>query len=214
MLTAHRSLLIAELKTYNDMELTREFVKSLPKAELHCHLDGSMRLSTILELAKEQNVNLPTDDPKKLESMLKVGMDCPSLEVYLKAFDITCSVLQTYDSLVRATYELAEDCAAENVWYLEIRFSPILHVNKGLKLTEVIDAVLEGKAKAERDFNIKVGIIVCGLRHSTPETSLLLAELAVAYKNRGVVGYDLAGAEDGFPAKEKTSTWMGFPVCS
>ena len=128
------------------MELTREFVKSLPKAELHCHLDGSMRLSTILELAKEQNVKLPTDDPAKLESMLKVGMDCPSLEVYLKAFDITCSVLQTYDSLVRATYELAEDCAAENVWYLEIRFSPILHVNKGLKLTEVIDAVLEGKA--------------------------------------------------------------------
>ena len=127
------------------MELTREFVKSLPKAELHCHLDGSMRLSTILELAKEQNVKLPTDDPKKLESMLKVGMDCPSLEVYLKAFDITCSVLQTYDSLVRATYELAEDCAAENVWYLEIRFSPILHVNRGLKLTEVIDAVLEGK---------------------------------------------------------------------
>lgn len=184
------------------MELTREFVQSLPKAELHCHLDGSMRLSTIIELAETQNVKLPTDDPAKLESMLKVGMDCPSLEAYLKAFDITCSVLQTYDSLARATYELAEDCANENIWYLEIRFSPILHVNKGLKLTQVIDAVLDGKAKAERAFNIRVGIIVCGLRHSTPEISLLLAELAVAYKNRGVVGFDLAGAEDGFPAKD------------
>jgi adenosine deaminase len=182
--------------------LTREFVESLPKAELHCHLDGSMRVSTIIELAKEQKVKLPKETAEELTEILAVGMNCKSLEEYLKPFDITCSVLQTAESLIRATYELAEDCAKENIWYLEIRFSPILHINKGLKLTQVVDAVLEGKKKAEKAFNIKVGIIICGLRHITPSISLTLAELAVAYKNRGVVGFDLAGAEDGFPAKD------------
>ena len=184
------------------IELTRDFIHSLPKAELHCHLDGSMRVETILELAKEQGVKLPKDNYEELSKYLAVGMDCKSLEEYLKGFDVTCSVLQTKESLIRATYELAEDCAKENIWYLEIRFSPILHIQKNLKLTQVVDAVLEGKKIAERDFNIKVGVIVCGLRHTSPEVSLTLAELSVAYKNRGIVGFDLAGAEDGFPAKD------------
>jgi len=183
-------------------ELTREFIHSLPKAELHCHLDGSMRVETILELAKEQGVKLPKDNFEELSGYLAVGMDCKSLEEYLKGFDVTCSVLQTKESLIRATYELAEDCAKENIWYLEIRFSPILHTEKNLKLTQVVDAVLEGKKMAERDFNIKIGVIICGLRHTSPELSLTLAEVSVAYKNRGIVGFDLAGAEDGFPAKD------------
>ncbi len=184
------------------IKLTKEFVQSLPKAELHCHLDGSMRVETIMDLAKQQNVKLPKDNIKDLTNYLAVGMECKSLEEYLRPFAVTCSVLQTKESLIRATYELAEDCAAENIWYLEIRFSPILHIEKGLKLTQVIDAVIEGKIKAEKKFDMKIGIIICGLRHTTPETSLTLAELAVAYKNRGVVGFDLAGAEDGFPAKD------------
>lgn len=184
------------------IELTREFVHSLPKAELHCHLDGSMRIETILELAKEDNVELPTMDKKKLEQILVVSEECQSLEEYLRAFDITCSVLQTPRGLTRATYELAEDCARENVRYLEIRFSPILHIHRGLKLTQIVDAVLKGKVQAERDFNIKIGIIICSIRHMDADTSLTLAELAVAYKNRGVVGFDLAGAEENFPAKD------------
>ncbi len=183
-------------------KLTREFIKSLPKAELHCHLDGSMRVETIIDLAKQYKVKLPKDNVDELRKYLAVGMECQSLEEYLRPFDVTCSVLQSKEALIRATYELAEDCFNENIWYLEIRFSPILHINKGLKLTEVIDAVLEGKYKAEKKFDMKVGIIICGLRHTTPDVSLTLAELAVAYKNRGVVGFDLAGAEDGFPAKE------------
>jgi adenosine deaminase len=183
-------------------KLTYEFIKSLPKAELHCHLDGSMRVETIIDLAKEQKIKLPKDTVEELTSYLAVGMECKSLEEYLRPFDVTCSVLQTKESLVRATYELVEDCAKENIWYLEIRFSPILHIDKGLKLTQVIDAVLEGKKKGEKSFDVKVGIIICGLRHTTPLISLTLAELAVAYKNRGVVGFDLAGAEDGFPAKD------------
>ncbi|MBI9066551.1 MAG: adenosine deaminase [Salinivirgaceae bacterium] len=188
-------------------KLTREFVHSLPKAELHCHLDGSMRVDTILDLAKQNKVKLPKDNLEELTEYLNVGMDCQSLEEYLKVFDVTCSVLQTKEALIRATYELIEDCAKENIWYLEIRFSPILHIDKGLKLTQVIDAVIEGKHKAEKEFNTKVGIIVCGLRHTTPEVSLTLAELSVAYKNRGVVGFDLAGAEDGFPAKDHKSSF-------
>lgn len=184
------------------MELTREFIKSLPKAELHCHLDGSMRVKTILELAQEQGVELPKKTEKSLNDYLAVGMNCQSLEEYLRPFAVTCSVLQTKASLVRATYELAEDCANENIRYLEIRFSPILHIEKGLSLPQVVDAVLEGKKNAEKKFNIKIGIIICGLRHTTPQVSMTLAELSVAYKNKGVVGFDLAGAEDGFPAKD------------
>jgi adenosine deaminase len=114
------------------VQLTREFIKSLPKAELHCHLDGSMRVDTIIELAKKNQVKLPEEDPEKLRQILEVGAGCKSLTEYLRPFDITCSVLQTREALERATYELAEDCAEENVRYLEIRFSPILHVEGGL----------------------------------------------------------------------------------
>lgn len=183
-------------------KLTKEFLHSLPKAELHCHLDGSMRVETIIDLAKKQGVKLPESDPKKLEKLLIAGPWCDSLVDYLKAFDITTSVMQTSEALRRATYELAEDNAAENVRYLEIRFSPILHTNGGLNLTDVIDAVILGKEQAEKAFNITIGIIVCGLRHFSAEKSLTLAELTVAYKNAGVVGFDLAGAEENFPAKD------------
>jgi adenosine deaminase len=183
-------------------KLNYEFLKSLPKAELHCHLDGSMRPKTIWELAQKYKVKLPVDSEEKLAAYLQVGENCKSLEEYLKPFAVTTSVLQWQDALHRATYELAEDNAEENVRYLEIRFSPILHQDKGLKLTEILDAVIEGKRQAEKDFNIVIGIIICGLRHTDPEITLKLAELTVAYKNRGIVGFDLAGAEINFPAKD------------
>ena len=184
------------------IKLTREFVKSLPKAELHCHLDGSMRVETIIDIAKKENVKLPTTDIKKLRKILEPGIECKSLEEYLRPFDITAEVLQTEESLTRATYELAEDAAEENVRYIEIRFAPLWHIKKGLSLSRVVEAVIEGKRKAEKDLEIKIGIIICGIRHTSPEDSLKVAELAVAYKNRGIVGYDLAGAEKDFPAKD------------
>jgi adenosine deaminase len=182
-------------------KLTYEFVKGLPKAELHCHLDGSLRISTIIELAQQQKIELPSQDPEELRKHLEVDINCPSLEVYLKPFEITVAVLQTSESLKRATFELAEDCVAENVRYLEIRFAPILHMRNGLTLVDVVNAVLKGKEQAERAFDIKIGIIICSIRNNNPEESLIVAELAVAFKNKGVVGFDLAGAEDGFPAK-------------
>lgn len=183
-------------------ELTYELVKKLPKAELHCHLDGSLRVETIIDIAAKEGIELPSADPVKLKSILAVGPECPDLETYLKTFDITCSVMQSSEALQRVTYELAEDCAEENVRYLEIRFAPVLHTERGMKLVEVISAVLKGKELAERKLNIKIGIIICSLRHNNPEESIIAAELAVAFKNKGVVGFDLAGAEKDFPARD------------
>lgn len=183
-------------------EFSYDFLYSLPKAELHCHLDGSMRVDTIIELAQKYNVELPKNSKKELQAYLEVGDDCKDLVDYLKAFTVTASVLQHKEALTRATYELCEDASKENVRCLEIRFSPLLHVEKGLSLDEIVEAVLEGKNNAEKDFNIIVGIIICGLRSTPPKKSFELAQTTVKYKNKGVVGFDLAGPEENFPAKD------------
>ena len=182
--------------------VTEELLHALPKTDLHCHLDGSMRLKTILELAEQQKVKLPADNEEALARAIHMGEVCQSLEDYLVAFDVPLSVLQTAESLYRSAYELAVDAAAENVRYLEVRYSPALHLKKGLKMTTIIDSVLEGLRVAKRETGIKYGVIVCGIRHINPQTSMRLAELSVAYKNRGVLGFDLAGAEASFPAKD------------
>ncbi|XXF79571.1 adenosine deaminase [Myxococcaceae bacterium GXIMD 01537] len=184
------------------LAVTEELLHALPKTDLHCHLDGSMRLRTILELAEEQKVKLPADTEDGLAQAIHMGQICKSLDEYLVAFDVTLSVLQTAEALYRSAYELAVDAAAENVRYLEVRYSPALHLQKGLKMTTVIDSVLEGLRQAKRETGIKYGVIVCGIRHINPQTSMRLAELSVAYKNRGVIGFDLAGAEASFPAKD------------
>ena len=184
------------------MDFTRDDILKLPKTDLHLHLDGSLRVSTIIELAKEQKVELPTFDEEELKNQLVVPVDCPSLEAYLKPFDTTLSVLQEKYALERVAYELAEDCAKENVKLMEVRYSPILHQNNKMKLTEIVDAVLLGLKRAEKDFDIRTGVIVCGMRHIEPEVSLRLAEVSVAYKYQGVCGFDLAGAEANFPAKD------------
>ncbi|MDR0965678.1 MAG: adenosine deaminase [Myxococcales bacterium] len=182
--------------------VTEELLKALPKTDLHCHLDGSMRLKTILELAEEQKLKLIADTEDGLAEAIHMGQLCKDLEDYLVAFGVTCSVLQTEAALYRAAYELAIDAAEENVRYIEVRYSPVLHQNKGLKLTQIVESVVEGLRAAEHERDIQCGVIICGLRHMSPATSLRLAELAVAYKNRGVIGFDLAGAENDFPAKD------------
>ncbi len=181
--------------------IDESFVRAMPKADLHCHLDGSLRLETILELASETGVRLPTKDKDELRDLLHCGKLCDDLIDYLKAFDITCKVLQTEEALSRAAFEVAEDSARENVRYLEVRYAPILHTNRGLRLDQIVQAVLDGMQRAEREYDIRTGLIICGIRNMTPETSLRIAELAVAFKNRGVVGFDLAGAEYDHPAK-------------
>jgi adenosine deaminase len=181
--------------------LPLSFIEALPKTDLHVHLDGSLRLETILDLARKDEIDLPADDPDGLRRAMHLGENCGSLVEYLKAFDVTLRVMQTEDSLTRIAYELAEDAARENVRYMEVRYAPMLHTRRGLKLTSVIEAVLEGLRAAQKDHGIEAQIIVCGIRNISPESSLEMAELAVAYKNRGVVGFDLAGAEYDYPAK-------------
>jgi len=122
--------------------LTLEFIERLPKTDLHCHLDGSLRVTTILDLAQKQKIKLPAEDPEKLFKLVYAGERCRSLEDYLKGFDITLSVMQTEEALYRTAYELAEDCARENVRYLEVRYAPMLHTRPGLRLTQVVEAVL------------------------------------------------------------------------
>lgn len=183
--------------------MTRDDLLAWPKAELHCHLDGSLRLSTLLDLAREQGKLsiLPAADEGGLREALVAIDDSPTLEAYLAWFQYSLPVMQTSQALHRIAYELAEDCDAENVRLLEVRFSPILHTNESLGLQDVIDAVHGGLQAAERDFGIRTGIIVCGLRDRLESTSLQLAELAAANKGQGVIGFDLAGGESGNPAK-------------
>lgn len=181
--------------------MSEELLRALPKTDLHCHLDGSVRLGTLLELAEKQGVRLPGTTPEALARAIHMGETCESLEDYLTAFDVTLTVLQTEDALCRVACELALDAAAENVRYLEVRYSPVLHTRRGLKPTAIVDAVLEGLRSAERQAGIRSNVIICGIRHMDPQTSIRLAELAVAYKGKGVVGFDLAGAEEGHPAR-------------
>ena len=184
------------------MKITHALLKRLPKVELHCHLDGSLRVPTILDLAKKDKVALTTSNSYELSKLLVIGKTRGSLEDYIKRFDITLSVMQTPQALSRTAYELIEDVSKENVRYIEIRYSPILHTEKGMTMGESVEAVRNGLKRGQKDFGVKSGIIVCGIRNISAAASLKLADLTVRYKNKGVVGFDLAGAEENFPAKD------------
>ena len=192
-----------QLKNPATILLTREHLMSWPKAELHCHLDGSLRLSTLWEEAGRQGKRslLPADSLEALEEHLEEVDRSDSLEAYLSWFRYSIPVMQSARALTRIAYELAEDNAQENVRYLEVRFAPILHREEGMTLEAIVEAVLEGLALAERDLGIKTSLIICGLRDRFESASLRQAELAVQYKNHGVTAFDLAGGEAGHPSK-------------
>ena len=174
-------------------------LRQLPKAELHCHLDGSVRPTTLLELGREARVQMPKHTPEELAEFMRVD-DARTLEDYLRRFDVTVSVMQTEDALERIAYELAEDAAEDGVRYIEVRNAPILNVVRGLTLVQAIEAPLRGLRRAEKEFGVIGRFIVCALRNFTPEDSLAMAQLAVEFKNEGVVAFDLAGGEKGNPA--------------
>jgi adenosine deaminase len=188
--------------------LPLEFFQRLPKTDLHVHLDGSLRLETILDIAHKDGIDLGARDEASLRAAMRLGENCGSLVDYLKAFDITLQVMQTEESLYRIAYELAEDAAKENVRYMEVRYAPMLHVRRGLRLTSVVEAVLAGLRAAQKQHDIESNVIVCGIRNISTNTSLEMAELAVAYKNRGVVAFDLAGAEYDHPAKHHKAAFQ------
>jgi adenosine deaminase len=130
------------------MRLTSRIIERLPKAEIHCHLDGSLRPKTVLELADAQGVKLPTHNIARLTRILQAGRRTRNLGEYLKIFDVTLSVLQERDALYRVASELAEDAAAENVRHLEVRYSPVLHRRKKLAWEQIVDPVIAGLADA------------------------------------------------------------------
>lgn len=179
--------------------IDREVLRRIPKAELHCHLDGSVRPQTLLDLGREQGVAMPRGDAESLRDYMLVK-DARHLEDYLARFEVTLSVMQTEAALERIAYELAVDAAAEGVRYIEVRYAPVLNVRQGLELGAVVEAPLRGLARAERDAGVVGRLIVCAIRNMPTATSLELARLAVEYRGRGVVGFDLAGGEAGNPA--------------
>ena len=184
----------------SDGSLNREILRRLPKAELHCHLDGSLRPQTMLDLAREAGIAMPAPDAESLREYMIVR-DARNLEEYLERFEITLSVMQTAPALERIAYELAEDAANDGVRYIEMRYAPVLNVRGGLSLEQAVEAPLRGLARAQQELGVHGRIIICALRAMPPAISHELAELAVAYKHRGVVGFDLAGGEKGHPAR-------------
>ncbi|NQT61120.1 MAG: adenosine deaminase [Bacteroidetes bacterium] len=182
--------------------VTKEIIKKIPKVELHDHLDGGLRPQTIIELAKEYQIDLPADNPVDLAAWFHRGAEQKSLPLYLETFAVTVGVMQTRKALERTAYESIVDLAAENVVYTEIRFAPRLHLAGDLNLEEVVSSVLRGLQRGKNETGTSFGLILCAMRNQDPKNSLDIAELAVAFSDRGVVGFDLAGDESGHPPKK------------
>lgn len=176
--------------------LTRDLIARLPKAELHVHLDGSLRPETMLDLAGQAGIALPADEPGALRRHMLVD-DARDLEEYLARFDLTIQLLQTAEAIERVAYEMVADARADNLRYLEVRYCPLLSTRGGLSLDEVVAAERRGLARGEAEFGIRTGIINCSLRHYTPAQSIELARHSVRCRDQGVVAFDLAGGEAG-----------------
>ncbi len=180
--------------------VTEEMLKKIPKVELHDHLDGGLSPETIIELAAEFKVDLPAEEPEALMNWFHRGADRKNLGLYLEGFAYTVAVMQTRNALKRVAREHMHHLAADNVVYGEIRFAPILHQEKGLNLEEVVKSVLEGLEEGREETGVQFGLILCAMRHQ--KVSLDIAELAVAFRGKGVVGFDIAGDEFGHPPKK------------
>ncbi|HLJ98370.1 MAG TPA: adenosine deaminase [Streptosporangiaceae bacterium] len=178
--------------------LTLDEIQAAPKVLLHDHLDGGLRPQTVLDLARETGYqDLPAGDAEDLGRKLTAGASRGHLEIYLDAFRHTVGVMQTREALTRVAAECAEDLAADGVVYAEVRFAPELHTGNGLSLDEVVEAVTDGFRKGSADKNITVYALLTAMR--TAARSLEIAELAVRHRDHGVVGFDIAGAEAGWP---------------
>ncbi len=176
-------------------------IKSLPKVLLHDHLDGGLRPETVIDLAKEiKYKKLPTNDPGELAEWFHRGANKGNLVEFLQGFDHTTAVMQTKEALQRSAYEMIEDMHNDGVCYVETRFAPVFHTNKNMYPEDAVLAVLEGLEKGKNGFNVGYGLILCAMRNM--KDSLEIAELAVNFRDSGVVGFDLAGEEGGYPPKK------------
>jgi adenosine deaminase len=195
--------------------LTREFVRGLPKVSLHDHLDGSLRASTVLELAERSGYDgLPESDPDKLADWFFAGAARGSLALYLEGFQHTIAVMQSEAALERVAYEYVADQAADGTVYAEVRFAPHFHTAGGLGLDAVMGAVMHGLRRGREEFGVEFGVLVCALRNESAAVSLELAETAVSWFDRGVVGFDLAGEEAGHPPKHHLEAFQLIKRCN
>lgn len=190
---------------------TTDQIKRLPKALLHDHLDGGLRPQTIIEIAQEIGYTaLPTQDAAELGRWFGEACDSGSLVRYLETFDHTIAVMQRREDIIRVARECALDLARDGVVYAEVRGAPELFTRKGLTMADVIEATLEGYRLGEADakaegLTIRVESLLCGMRQNN--LSQEVAELAVKYRDKGVVGFDIAGPEDGFPPSDQLETF-------
>jgi adenosine deaminase len=183
------------------MVFDKKLLTSLPKVLLHEHLDGVLRPQTVIDLArKEKYSDLPTSDPAALAEWFHQGANKGSLAKYLEGFAHTIAVMQTEEALDRVAYEQVEDLSKDGVVYFETRFAPVFHTRKGLTHQQVVSAVLKGLERGRKAFGVSSGLIICAMRNM--DVSLEMAELAVDFRERGVVGFDLAGEEGGYPPKK------------
>lgn len=170
-------------------------LSDLPKIELHCHLDGSVRPQTIIDIAKREKINIPSYDIKEITKLMIAPMECASLDEYLEKFSLPINIMQSEYSLKRITYELLEDAAKENVKYMEIRFAPLLHTTGNLDVKAIIESVLSGIKEAEMKYDIRGNLILSFLKTVSPSSIFEVLEVGKEYLNKGVVAVDLCGAE-------------------
>ena len=182
-------------------ELNTELLRRAPKVLLHEHLDGGLRPQTCLELAEACGyTGLPADEPVALAASFAAGANRKSLALYLEGFGHTIALMQTAESLARVAQEAIEDLAGDGVVYAELRFAPHFHTSQGLTLEAVMEAVLDGIHSGTDSTGITARLLVCAMRNEDPELSETLAALAVAHRDIGCGGFDLAGEEAGHPA--------------
>ncbi|MCY7190822.1 adenosine deaminase [Streptococcus gallolyticus] len=191
-------------------------LKDLAKAELHCHLDGSISLGVIRQLAEMANITVPVSD-KELKQLVVAPENAESLMDYLKTFDFVRPLLQTKEALHLAAYDVARQAAQENVIYTEIRFAPELSMDEGLSASETVEAVLAGLKQAEEEFGIVAKVLVCGMKQSPKEVTRDIFEHVVELAEKGLVGFDFAGNELDFPPAQladliKETQALGLPM--
>lgn len=171
---------------------------NLPKIELHCHLDGSVRPNTLKEFARKAG-HIDQATLEQFDTLMKAPVSCQSLVEYIDCFKLPISFMQSEDQLERIAEELIEDVASQGVKYIEVRFAPHLHMEKGLNFDQIVSAVLRGLKKGEDQTGTMTGLILCCMRHLSPDKSIEVVTLGHKFLNKGVVAVDLAGDEHNFP---------------
>ena len=181
--------------------ITATEIARLPKVLLHEHLDGGLRPQTVIDLAADAGYEgLPSTDPVKLSDWFHRGAQRGNLPEYLEGFAHTIAVMQTNEAIERVAFEFVEDMHHDGVVYAEVRFAPVFHTGGGMNQEAVVLAAIRGLRRAERSFGVRWGLIICGMRNR--KDTLEAAELAINFRDQGVVGFDLAGEEDGYPPKQ------------